>query len=528
MRARFVLSLLALGLFACTDHVPADPLPDVTDEQETIDGSDEAESSELAETADEQADVECSLEKPCTGCAICVNGSCQPVLGSCATDLDCPEDAVCAPNIPGLPECGGRCEMQASYVAHEWGVNLVSPEGSAHVGATPQRYYGAIPAKPVIYFYTGQALELDVGVQFASGSSSETWPPLENAASLQWNGIALSPGPCTLSPTPQPDWDGIESKEIYELPHWIVDEAACLQHAQTTSKLLFYTGNLEEYEAPLRLRASVLESEEGAQVVFDLRNEGSFDLGPIMLLYRDPTSTCVDPSLCVVHELRIAWTKVEKLEAGSSKIVELPLLHLKTEGSGDFPEPVELPEAWAAQADTLATWLRNESLYTSEIEVFAEAWTELFFGIHGNDAVYRLPGYRNGAFALWMWPPSWEQTQLSLSFSPQPSELSRAIVEYQEAPLVPASSGRLGGRVARLDDDVLTPAAGAVVAAFQGEQLVAEAIADQEGRYGLSLEPGSYTVTASRYGNESTVRVEDVQLVAGRLERLDFELSCCQ
>ncbi len=471
---------------------------------------------------------ECTSWEDCPPCNECVeNGgkhvcTSGDILTNCAADNDCNVGDVCKPYRPEQPQCGGQCipQTQEEYTLHEWGVNLTHGEGS-RIKAGPEHYWGAIPAKPVLYVYADQPMTLDVGVRFASGGTTETWPERPNGASIFWEDIQVTQGACDTTPTPQPEYDEWEpeDREIYQLPNWSVSDADCLTHGETVSDLLFYTGRLGAYDSPVK--AELIDVDSMGSIAFRLENTSDMTVGPIQVLYRDTLGDCMDPSYCPVVEADLAWGSLEKLNAGEIRTLNLEIHHLLPANPGDWMA-VEIPEAWNEQAEAMEDILADQGLFPEEIEVFMETWTDMFYGVYAEDIGYFLPEYSNGAFVLYPWPERLESEQLELSLNPRPEELSRAIIEFMQVSHGQTRTGTLTGEVTLVEYDYDPsvpiyegPAENAIVAAWQGNALVAETTTNQNGQYRLTLPEGIYTVSVERNDWETGESFRNVAVFSG-------------
>ncbi|HNZ04633.1 MAG TPA: hypothetical protein PKK50_10865 [Myxococcota bacterium] len=162
---------------------------------------------------------ECVTDYDCEGCESCIDqdGSkkCVDVtiyagVRQCYSDDDCAPDQVCHYYPIGRPQCGGGCGPKGSFDLHEWGVNVVTLEGKADMSAAPERFYGAVVAKPVIYIYSTDQFDLDVRVDYKTGASSETWPVVPNGSTVAWAGLHVGGTSCETTSTPQPEILGSE------------------------------------------------------------------------------------------------------------------------------------------------------------------------------------------------------------------------------------------------------------------------------------------------------------------------------
>ncbi|MBN2493014.1 MAG: carboxypeptidase regulatory-like domain-containing protein [Deltaproteobacteria bacterium] len=396
------------------------------------------------------------------------------------------------------------CGPHSGYVLHEWGVNTVHCDGSASLQSGPRMVWEAQVDKPVIYIYADGPMTIDVGVTFASGHTTETWPELPNGQSISWDGVAVTQGECDTTPTPRPPLDEIDDREIYQLPEWVVPGADCLTYGDTVSKLLFYAGEMTDYRPPISGRVD-LDMDGDGQIHFELLNDGSAPVGPMLLLYRD-----VDPSS---SESWLAWGRVEQIAPGQASSV--PISPVRS-------HPGERPAGWNGMQSELEAMLAGAGLYREEIDVFMGAWREEFFGIS------YYPGRREDAFVLYLWPESHATAQVPLTLDPPPRELSRVMVEYQRLDSTPVG-GVVRGTVMLEQGTGLpgnpsshrVPAEGATVRAWQDDAQVGQASTDEEGRFELALPAGTYDVAAER-GGLSGDRIDDVELPAG--ETVEVEL----
>ena len=476
--------------------------------------------------------TQCTTDADCDGCSLCQSingvGTCIGIGDyGCMTNEDCPTDSICVPFKEDMAECGGDCFEQVGYDLHEWGVNISNGSGSSWMSAGPELYWGAIPAKPVVYIYADAPMTLNVGVEFATGTTTETWPELPNSQSIAWNGVQVSNGACTTTPTPTPNYNEFEpeDREIYQLPEWVVDDASCLTYNDTVSKLLFYTGRFAEYNPPLDGTATLLETENGPMMHIQVRNNYVTSVGPTIFLYRDTKSECIDPSGCDIVGADLAWVVIPTLHWGFEFNNIVPVHRF---GENDFA----IPEGWEA----LATTLRNQLLYIglneAEADVFMDTWHDTFFGVFAESVHYWLPEYSNGAFLIYPWPNFFTGNMLELSLDPAPRSTKRAIIEYQKIDSVQSYSGALQGTVTleEYEMDPTTPiytgpAAGAIVAAWQNGELQAETTSDSEGNYLLELDAGTYTITADRNEWEVGDRHTDIEIQVGQVTTLDLTLT---
>jgi len=391
---------------------------------------------------------ECVTDYDCEGCESCIDqdGSkkCVDVtiyagVRQCYSDDDCAPDQVCHYYPIGRPQCGGGCGPKGSFDLHEWGVNVVTLEGKADMSAAPERFYGAVVAKPVIYIYSTDQFDLDVRVDYKTGASSETWPVVPNGSTVAWAGLHVGGTSCETTSTPQPEILGSEEVpplEIYDLPKWVVPDANCITWGDTITKLLFYTGPFGDYQPPVTATMSVGVKPDQASV--EITNNLGEALGPVIAMYRTAESSCMDPSYCPVHTARIAWAVIQNVPTGGPTRFDMELLDLHVEPSGpdDYPSVLPLlPSGWKDLGPTLRAALLQKGLTSAEAEVFMTAWTETMFGLLGDDAYWYYPTYKNGGSLIYLWPDTRTADMLPMTTVPTPASSARAIVEYQQVPV---------------------------------------------------------------------------------------------
>lgn len=388
---------------------------------------------------------QCVTEYDCDACMICteLQGIKQCVatpeagMKECYSNDDC-TSGVCHPDRVGKLECGGYCAPTATYDIHEWGVNVVTPDG-ATVQAGPLKYYGAIAAKPVIYIYSDDEFTLDVAVTFNGGVSAETWPLIPNSANVVWEGVQVGTTACTTTPTPQPDMSGmagIDSLEIYDLSEWVVEGANCLTYGDTISKLLFYAGTFNNYVPQVEPEALI--DSVTKKVSFQVINTSAIPIGPVIVLYRNTESTCVNPGFCPVHTADIAFDVIDSVDADYAKTVLTDLITLHKDATEEDPNPsidTMIPQGWVDIKAQLITSLGQAGLTSEEITVFMRAWNQTFFGLLSDDVSLGNPSYNNGAFLIYLWPEARTDQMVPMTLVPEPTTKVRAIVEYQQMPV---------------------------------------------------------------------------------------------
>ena len=518
---------------------------DTVDSDDTID-SDDAVDPDPVDSADgdivdgDQAESphQCLTSDDCDGCSVCIDiGGVNTCVGAgdyqCHSNDDCGANEFCSPYKVTEPQCGGTCEpLQTNdYVLHEWGVNMVTPYG-ANIKAGPARFWGAVPAKPVLYVYADGPVDIDLGVRFAGGKVTETWPEIPMDRTIEWSGVQVRQGECSLTATPEPDYGSMEpeDKEVYQVPDWRVPDADCLTVGTVTSDLLFYTGRLDGHVPPVTITMRKHQDNGEDVVTFTAVNTLDEAVGPTLLVYRDTYGECVDPSLCPVTMADLAFGVIEGIAAGATETVTVSLMHVS---STDQYQSIEIPPEAEQMRQRLRGILENAGLYDDETDVFMSTWQDMFFGIYAQDIMYFLPDYATGAFAVYLWPENYTTAQLTLRAEPPPKELKRAILQFERIAAPVQDTGTIAGTVTLEEYDGMSdepmytgPAAGAVVKAWRpgASEATASATADDQGAYSMTLPTGVYAVTAERNEWETGDRVDNVSVLADRETEVNLTL----
>jgi len=384
---------------------------------------------------------ECQVDQECEDCQLCLDEGggkkCVTVLweeAECFSDDECLTSGdVCRYIIPGKPQCGGSCWPGAVYTLHEWGVNSVTLAGGASMQAGPRRYYDSMDKKPVIYIYSDEQFTMDVGVEYRTGTSSETWPEIPASPYVVWEGVQVGTTECTPTATPEIDWTGqTPAKEVWELPNWVVADANCLTFGETVSKLLFYSGPFFDYQPGVEAGVTRVDTLAGSVT---LTNKLADPIGPVIVLYRDAESSCAYFGFCPVHTATIGWKVIESVAAGATATDTLEWDYEHVDATDENPNPAVdglLPKAWTDIPATLRAALVAKGLTEDEATAFMTAWTDTMFGLHGADADTLFPAYQSGAFLIYLWPDSRTAEKLPLTAVPAPTTTVRAMVEYQQ------------------------------------------------------------------------------------------------
>jgi len=380
----------------------------------------------------------------CAGLLLLCFGGADGVICTPTT----PEEPVCLEPVDceGLPKvtCAGHwtcdegqclwvCEPPGpAYTLHEWGVFKTGGTG-ADVSTTPSPYVGPVPAKPIIYLYSDEEFELDVAVDFASGQATEVWPEIPMGQSIAWDGVQVSNGNCPTTPFPEAGWDSDPpvAPEVTQLGPLVVDEASCLTFGNVVSRLLFYTGQLPEYQAPLS--ATYQFEDDGESLLVALTNSSDEEVKDLMLVLRLVDSECIDPSGCWVHFAALAHGTVDAIPPGTDVTVSLPV-HQVLAVDENMGGGIILPVSWQGQSAQLDAKLQELGLSSPEADAFMYAWTDVFFGVFSSSSTFFMPEYGDGLFLIYPLSTKAYDEQLALTVSVPPEERVRVGYVYHRVP----------------------------------------------------------------------------------------------
>jgi len=330
----------------------------------------------------------------------------------------------------------------AQYRLHEWGVMVMDGDGASMHGPSPE-FSGPIPAKPVLYLYADEVIgPLSIGVNFASGASTEVWPEIPLGPQVLWNNLTLRPGPCTTTPFPYPYYDDPYTEgmcEVCNLASCVVPDADCLDFTDaagvtTVADLLFYTGRLPDYRAPLGASVTVINDPTYSdRLELMISNDTSRTVEDVWFIYRRTVDSCIDPSACPVIAADIAWAYFDEVAGNSGFGTQLDVLHFETEvDEYGFPiGELELPQEWLDLGKDLTARLVERGLTSEEAGAFMRNWNTIFFGLMGTDAYYIEPFYRNGGALVYFMSDEDYNAQLPLTASPPPIETVRVGMIYE-------------------------------------------------------------------------------------------------
>jgi len=365
--------------------------------------------------------------------------------------MDVPPDDVIPDPVPDDSIFDDQPEIDpdappAPYSLHEWGVMLMDGEGATAHGPSPE-FAGPIPAKPVIYLYGAPDVgPLNIGVNFATGAATEVWPEIPLGQRIAWNGLSITDGDCLLSPFPVP-WDGGDpidgSCEACALGVCLVEDASCLSFTDPAtggpivSSLLFYTGRLPGYAAPLSAAVTLVNGPDLIdRLQLSVSNNSPYNIDGIWFIYRQTSSTCVDPSLCPISLADIAFSYIGSMDRGSGTAFTLDIMRYEAPVDeygypiGDLP----LPQEWLDLGKDLGLKLVEKGLTEAETGAFLRSWQTIFFGLMGSDSYYIEPLFTNGAAIMYFMDRADYDSQLQLQASPPPSEIVRVGMVYQQVP----------------------------------------------------------------------------------------------
>ena len=312
------------------------------------------------------------------------------------------------------------------YVAHEWGTftsvqaadgvqmrwnpftvaelpdfvySLSAPYGkSGPQNLFGKRDYSALQRMetPVIYFYADQPQNVQVSVNFPSGSITEWYPQitrgktdksLESGAAsgrVQWRDVQILP---RTNEKPYP-------KEVSGSHYYAARETQAnpirIKNSGKfeTEKFLFYRG-VASFQAPL----TVKQQSENAEVL-ELRNTGAEELRALFIYQ--------------IHDGRVFWNHADNLLAGGLKEIHL-----------DESSAVSLDEFHSRITPELTQALVKEGLFEPEAKAMVKTWEDSWFNEQGTRVLYILPR-------------SWTDRTLDLNLSPAPRDTVRVMIGRAE------------------------------------------------------------------------------------------------
>jgi hypothetical protein len=265
---------------------------------------------------------------------------------------------------------------------------------------------------------------------------------------VAWNNLRLRPGPCTTTSFPNP-WDDDRWEETMceacDLGSCTVPGAACLDFTNaagevTVSDLLFYTGTLPAYAAPLSAEVTVINDPTFVdRLELTITNGTTRPVEDVWFVYRQATDTCIDPSACTVIGADVAWAHFDVVAGSSTSDARLDIVRVDAPLDDDgYPiEALALPEEWLAMPAALTARLMEHGLTAEEAAAFMRNWETIFFGLMGSDSVWVEPFYRDGSALIYFMSDEEYDAQLPLTASPPPAETVRVGMIYQNVPGTP-------------------------------------------------------------------------------------------
>lgn len=265
---------------------------------------------------------------------------------------------------------------------------------------------------PVIYFYTDQAFDAQVDVEFIGGtigqwfpdrSGGEVWPQERNldyaskrTGSIRWN--------VRVEPAGEDQFERVFQGG--ELPCWLhprqTDSALVTNARGQTDKYLFYRG-LGRLDLPLACSAT--------NVVLKASSKGPEAIEQWLVF-----------ELNEQHEAR--WWVPETLAPGTDQSVNLTSQSFRADWKKILYQ------------DGLK-FLMKAGLYRKEADAMLQTWWNDYFG---------KPGLR----VFWLVPGAYLEKVLPLHISPTPSQSARVMVGRAEI-LTPAFEKRLSDDFAQVD-----------------------------------------------------------------------------
>jgi len=340
-------------------------------------------------------------------------------------------------------EAGGP----SGYRLHEWGVVVVDESG-ASIHGPPPLYPEVMDAKPVIYLYAQEEIgPVDIGIGFASGSASDTWPRVPLGPRISWSSLTVRPGPCETTPFPISGQGGSPTDddgfcEVCNLDVCVVDDASCIffdgaDGGEVVSKLLFYTGALPAYEPPLEASYGLQGGGDVPRGIdVEITNTSHWDIEDVWFIYRRTEGSCVGPLPCPVTSAEIALAFFDEVGSGTSFSTSLEVERCEAEldEEGNPVGGLPLPPAWLALGQDLLARLEEKGLTEGEAEAFLRSWETPFFELLGENAELYEPFYSNGAFLLYFMDRDDYENQQPLETDPPPDETVRVGMVREKLP----------------------------------------------------------------------------------------------
>ena len=248
---------------------------------------------------------------------------------------------------------------------------------------------------PVIYFYSDEAVQVHVDIEFDGGSISQWYPARtdgevdpetslidfagERKGWISWDATVLHPE----------DKSPITSDPTLETPQWVRPRATKSNKLRgidgSVEKFLFYRG-IGNFDVPVKVEFNVNHD-------LVITNQGVDGISFVMVYEKRKNEIAT-----------VAWSG--ELAGNYSKVVQRDL-----HGGTEAEVQQDLKEFENA--------LVNAGLYRDEAKAMLETWKESYFE-------------REGLKVFWICPSSFTDQILPLNITPKPDELERVIVGRSE------------------------------------------------------------------------------------------------
>ena len=310
---------------------------------------------------------------------------------------------------------------QDDFVAHEWGT-FTSVQGGdgellpwcplqtselpafVHVGFIPKGGPKGLVAlqrmeTPVIYFYTGNNLNVDVRVDFSLGIITEWYPRMSSAVPMAqdhaaWKNLRLVSS-ANADPQLEAQLPLAKSGNRYfaaREPHsaFVQTEAAGATNTPTeTEKFIFYRG-VGSFPTPLR--AGVDDNN-----FVTVKNNGDEKIARLFFISIHGKQGVFASMDGLPSRKSVAWQSLD-----SSTMHSLSLDKLQVE-----------------VASEMKAALVREGLFPKEAQAMVDTWRDSWFAEEGDRVLYILPR-------------AWTDQTLPLTLEPKPSNLVRVMVGRAE------------------------------------------------------------------------------------------------
>ncbi|HTB83485.1 MAG TPA: hypothetical protein VK742_07525 [Candidatus Sulfotelmatobacter sp.] len=321
--------------------------------------------------------------------------------------------------VMGLTTAADRA--QSDFVAHEWGTFTCVQGGDGKLlrwsplqtSELPPFVHRGITLKvdlltlqrmetPVIYFYTGKNLDVDVDVDFPKGTFTEWYPqttqtagglPMVNGHSI-WKNLKL-----IASTNGNPELDAQPPLSSYGSRYFAAREpdsafvqmemAGATNTVTETEKFIFYRG-AGSFQTPLRVGVDT-----GNHVT--VQNNGHEKIARLFLVSIHGNQGAFASMDGLPPDKTFAWQSLD-----TNAMHPLPL--------GQFQGKI---------CSEMKTALVREGLFPQEAQAMVDTWRDSWFAEQGDRVLYLLPR-------------AWTDETLPLTIKPAPSKLVRVMVGRAE------------------------------------------------------------------------------------------------